>query len=261
MIADTFLSYKQWFSDYVRPFQGSDPVNENIRLKVDHTWRVCDEITLLGRNLGLSGRELILAQICALFHDIGRFEQFKRYATFADYRSEDHARLGITILEKQNVFHRMPDSDKHVIVQAIACHNRARLPDGLKDPVRFYTRLLRDADKLDIWRVVVEYYLRRDRQPNATIELDLPDTPGISPEVLNDLKAGRIVVREHIRNLNDFKLLQIGWIYDINFPKTYHLIKERNYLGNILDSIPACPQLEEIRSTVQDFLKQKLSDQ
>jgi len=261
MIANSFPFYKHWFSDYVRTFLGNGAGDENIRLKIDHTLRVCDEITLLGSSLGLIGRELVLAQICALFHDIGRFEQYKRYATFADHESEDHARLGVAVLQKQDALRHMPDAEKELVIQVIACHNHARLPRDLRDPALFYARLLRDADKLDIWRVVVEYYLRREHEPNAVIELNLPDTPSISPEVLNDLKAGQIVTRQYIHNLNDFKLLQVGWIYDVNFPITYRIVKERNYLNSILDKITSTPELTEARLAVEAFLNQKLSAQ
>lgn len=44
--------------------------------------------------LPLSESDRELAYLCAVYHDIGRFEQLKRYHTFLDYKSIDHAQLG-----------------------------------------------------------------------------------------------------------------------------------------------------------------------
>ncbi len=49
---------------------------------------------------------------------------------------------------------------------------------------------------------------------NEAISLGFLDTSGISDAVYADLMAKRIVDMHHLQNLNDFKLLQIGWIYN-----------------------------------------------
>ncbi len=262
MIAEHLELYKKWFKDYARSFLGgSETDDNNIQIKIDHTRRVCDEITFLSRSLGLDKDDIAQAQICALFHDVGRFEQYKRHGTYADHQSEDHAQLGVTILRQQKVLANLPAAQRELIIRVIACHNLARLPDDLDERTCFFARLLRDADKLDIWRVVVAYYREREHKPNTVIELNLPDTPGLSAGVLNDLRAGRFVDRRHIRNLNDFKLLQVGWIYDLNFPATYRLVKERNYLGSILGHITDGPELAKVRALITAFLEEKTRHQ
>jgi hypothetical protein len=110
----------------------------------------------------------------------------------------------------------------------------------------FFTKLLRDADKLDIWRVVTDYYHRKNDRRNGAIELDLPNTPGFSEEVYQDLMNRRIVDINHVKNLNDFKLLQIGWIFDINFDTTMQAIKSRRYLELIRDVLPKSEKIQLI---------------
>ena len=41
-----------------------------------------------------------------------------------------------------------------------------------------------------------------------------------------------------VKTLNDFKLLQIGWVYDINFPRTFQIVRENGYLEMIRDALP-----------------------
>ncbi|MBT8489436.1 MAG: HD domain-containing protein [Deltaproteobacteria bacterium] len=238
---------KNWFTRYVQTFKYNDKeLQQNIDLKKDHTGRVCKEILNLGEQLGLDDDALRLAEIIALLHDIGRFEQYARYKTFMDGKSENHAELGIKILKKHGVLTPFDDTTRDVILRSIQYHNRPSLPHGETETCLLFTKLLRDADKLDIWKVVTDYYHREDGKRNAALEFDLPDTPGFSEEVYRDLMNKTIVDIKHIKNLNDIKLLQIGWIFDINFKPTLSHIKNRRYLELIRDVLPKSKEIEEI---------------
>jgi hypothetical protein len=96
-------------------------------------------------------------------------------------------------------------------------HNVHTLPKNIDPHCLFFCKLLRDADKLDIWRVVINYYFRKQNSNhNPLLELGLPDTPGYSDTVLRDLYSGQTSRSNTMKNLNDFKLLQISWVYDIH---------------------------------------------
>ena len=238
---------KDWFTSYVRTFKDNNiELRHNIDLKEDHTRRVCKEILHLGEQLGLNDDALRLAEIIALLHDIGRFEQYARYETFMDGKSENHAELGIKILKKYGVLDQLDDTTRDMILRSIQYHNRASLPQDETETCLFFTKLLRDADKLDIWKVVTDYYHRKDGKRNAALEFDLPDTPGFSEAVYRDLMNKTIVDMKHIQNLNDVKLLQIGWIFDINFKPTVSHIKDRRYLELIRDVLPESEKIKEI---------------
>jgi len=137
-------------------------------------------------------------------------------------------------------------------------HNRAALPQEETETCMFFTKLLRDADKLDIWRVVTEYYTLNMGKRNGAIELDLPDTPGFSDEVYQDLVAKRVVDIKHVKNLNDFKLLQTGWVFDINFRPTLYSMMSRRYLETIRSVLPESEKIQEIFSAIQLFLDENL---
>jgi hypothetical protein len=168
-----------------------------------------------------------------------------------DGKSENHAELGIKTIEKFGVLDSFDNSDKDVALRAIRYHNRPSLPREETDTVLLFAKLIRDADKLDIWKVVTEYYHREDKSRNAAVELDLPDTPGFSQEVYRCLTQKRIVNIKDVKNLNDFKLLQIGWIFDVNFHATLRRVKERRYLELIRDVLPESREMDELFGIVE----------
>jgi putative nucleotidyltransferase with HDIG domain len=250
---------ENWFINYVQKFKSGNPDwQPNIILKEEHTRRVCKEILDIGRKIGLNDEDLCLAKVIALFHDIGRFEQFARYQTFVDRNSVNHAVLGVEILKKNGVLNSLNRSIRDLILRVILYHNRFALPQKEMKKCLFFAKLLRDADKLDIWRVVTDYYRREDGKRNDAIELGLPDTPGISSDVYKDLIDRRMVNIAHLKNLNDFKLLQIGWIYDINFVQTFQCIQERGYLEMIRNVLPKSEKIAEIFNVLQAYMNEQI---
>jgi len=179
-----------------------------------------------------------MAEASGLLHDIGRFEQYRRYKTFFDFRSEDHAALGVKVIQTNRVLNGLEPATADMIVRLVGYHNRAALPVGEEKRCLFFLKLLRDADKIDIWRVVTEYYQNAENNRNHSIELDLPDIDQVSDPVYETLMNGKLVQMADLKTLNDFKLLQIGWIYDVNFPRTFQIVRENEYLETIRDALP-----------------------
>ena len=250
---------KNWFSDYVNEFKYDDKGSQrNIDIKREHAERVTQEIINIGKQIGLNENELNLASIIALFHDIGRFEQYKIYGTFSDQRTEDHADLGIKVLKNHNVIGVLDKDTQKLILCSIKYHNKPSIPSDETKICIFYSRLIRDADKLDIWRVVTDYYHRKNGERNVALELELPDTPGISKKVYNALKNKQIVDMNNVRNINDIKLLQAGWVFDINFKPTFRYINERKYIKLIRDSLPESDMIDHIFNIINRHVNQSL---
>lgn len=230
---------KSWFAEYARRYNSDDPnVQENIKLKAEHTLKVCEAIRDIGSSLHLSKKDLCLAETTGLFHDIGRFEQYRRYRTFFDNKSQNHADLGVKVLRDTQILDGLEPYDVDLIMFAVGNHNLASLPDGESARRLLFLKLLRDADKVDIWRVVTDYYRNKGNNRNRAIELDLPDVDHVSIPVYETLLNEKIVQMADLKTLQDFKLLQIGWIYDVNFPRTFQIIREKQYLRAIRDALP-----------------------
>jgi HD superfamily phosphohydrolase YqeK len=237
---DAYLQYlKVWFENYVRGFDSDDAdIQKNMDLKAEHTRRVCENILDIGRSLDLSSGDLYLAEAAALLHDIGRFEQYRKYHTFADGKSENHAALGVRIIKENGILKNFEPASADTILRAVACHNRLAVPADGTPAFLLILRMLRDADKADIWRVVTEYYRNSADNRNQAVELDLPDTGEISDAIYEALVNGESARMADLKVLNDFKLLQIGWIFDVNFPRTFEIVRENGYLESIRDALP-----------------------
>ena len=247
---------KQWFSRYVQSFYSTDPVvQQNIVLKEKHSLRVCDEIMNIGKQLDLSQNNLRLVEVIALFHDIGRFEQFTRYKTFADKKSENHGELGVKVLQQEKTLTALDEETRELILKAISYHNRLNIPEDESSSCIYFSKLLRDADKLDIFNLVSTYYYLGDSERSTAVELDLPDTPTVSDEIVNSVRDGKMIGMQQLRSLNDFKLLQMAWIYDINYQPTFQMIQERGYIKKIRDVLPASNKIDQIYYRILHHLK------
>jgi len=256
---ETLLSLKTWFADYVKKFQSFNPYyQQNINLKYNHTKRVCSEIIDIGKSLALNKEDLLLAEVIALLHDVGRFDQYHRYHTFSDEKSEDHAQLGIKIIRQNHILKEIDLPNRKLILRTISYHNLPALPQNETEKCLFFTKLLRDADKLDILYVVTDYYQNSSEYPNQSLEMELPKYPQISDKVYNDLMSGRTVNARDLQTLNDFKILQMAWIYDINFPLSFQLIQQRGYLEKIRDSLPQSDKVQKIYSKVKSYLDKNI---
>jgi len=252
---------RTWFAAYVREYTSGDAdVRRNLLLKESHTRRVCREALAIGKALGLSAPDLRIVEVIVLLHDVGRFEQYTRYRTFADSRSENHAKLTLKILRRRRVLERFHPRTREIIRRAILYHNLPAVPPVRESRIRFFARILRDADKLDIWKLVINYYYAPEGRKNHAISIGLPDTPDINPLVYEDLLTGRIVNSKHMRNLNDFKLLQLGWVLDVNFVPTLKAVRRRRYLEKIRGVLPASAQVDEVCNIVRQYMERRISE-
>jgi len=256
---DILSSFYALFGRYARGFY-SDDINgcKNIELKVEHTYRVCEDIVEIAGSLGLCRDEIRLAEIIALFHDIGRFEQLARYGTFSDRASEDHAALGLVVLKSLDALSGLSDFERRIATRSIKLHNCYELPADEPEECLLYTRLIRDADKLDILGIVADYNEERHIRPNPAMELDLPDLPGFSGIVVDDLLNHRLAKIGDLRTYNDLKLLYLGWAFDINFPYTLSCIRERRYMERIVSTLPDADEVRQVYGHICSYIDERL---
>lgn len=236
---DIFPAIKNWFDRYVEEHISDDPIEAAIlRLKQDHTHRVCLNAAMLADSLRLDTHDSLLAQFTALLHDVGRFRQYLQYKSFNDTLTENHALLGLREIGRHRLLQRIKTVDRQLICRAIAFHNVAGLPENMDERSLLFMKLIRDADKLDIYKVLIQNY-RDQNQGSRTIVLHrLPDLPACSPEILETLMAKKVARFEDMKTLNDFKLLQIGWVYDLNYQASFQTLHRLRYLEQIRDLLP-----------------------
>jgi HD superfamily phosphohydrolase YqeK len=254
MNATEMKCLRDWFHGCVHGYPDADPDGrEAYALKIEHSLRVTEHCVALGKSLNFDGGDLFLAEAVGLCHDIGRFEQFRRWHTFMDGKSENHARLGVRVLKENNALSMVEEEERQLILTAVSCHNMLSVPADLSPREDTFCRLIRDADKIDIMRVVSDYYESGKKSP--FIELNLPDEPGWTEAILDDLFHCRLVDMRKMRTLNDFKLLQLGWSCDLNFPYTARVICEEGYLKKIRKSLPASDVIDALLERLRLHLK------
>ena len=251
-------SLTAWFASYCGSFRSTDAeVQRNYDLKELHTRNVCEAARLIAQEGG--ERRLMLAQVAALCHDIGRFPQYQEYRTFLDSESINHASLSARILKQNSLLDFLPKGERDSVYFAVRLHNVFQVPRGLPPETDDLLRLVRDADKLDIWRIFADYFFQPESERASGAGLGFPDLPACSPEVLAAVEAGEMVQLTMLKSLNDIKLLQLSWVYDINFGSTLRLIKERGVLERLAATLPRDAAVLATLDLVRGYLDLRLT--
>ena len=246
-----------WFASYCASFRSADPeMQRNFDLKELHTRNVCEAAHLIAQGGG--ARRLMLAEAAALCHDLGRFPQYRDFRTFMDKDSLNHAHLSAQILKQGALLDFLPKDERSAVICAVRLHNAFQVPPGLPPEADNLLRIVRDADKIDIWRIFIEYFHAPEGERASGAGLGFPDLPVCSPEVLAAVGAGEMVQLSSLKNLNDFKLLQLSWVYDINFLSTLRLVKERGVLERLAATLPEDEPVLDVLARVQSYLERRL---
>jgi putative nucleotidyltransferase with HDIG domain len=252
-------SLKHWFAEYVSTF--STPVQEdqqNLDVKKHHTDEVCLNAVRIARDLKLSDEDMLLAETIALFHDVGRFLQYQQYKTFQDSISVNHGALGASVLLEKKVLLGLDKPEQDLIIKAITLHNVNKLPDGLDSRTLLFSRLVRDADKLDIWRVVIEYYGQDPATRASAVGLGLVDSTDYSRELLDSVVNGEIGRVSSLKTENDLRLVQLAWIYDLNYAESFRMVLERGYIDALRSYLPVDDAIKKAVGVVRAYVERKL---
>ena len=83
--------------------------------------KVAELSEMIARGIGMDEENVQLAKVIGLLHDIGRFEQLRRFHDFRDYLTVDHAQLGVEILKENHLIRSFVEDEKYddIIFQAI----------------------------------------------------------------------------------------------------------------------------------------------
>lgn len=217
------------FESYVADY---DSDNENIRLKIDHTYRVTDFCERIASSITDDDGTMELAWLLGLLHDIGRFEQIRRYNTFIDRNSVDHAELGADILFEDGLIGRfIGDEDRTLfplIETAIRLHNKLVVPDGLDEKTLLFSNILRDADKCDIFRVLCEPPL------DKRFDVIRQSTEPAGDVVMQCVLEHRCVPRTFDMTPFEALLAQCCMGFELVYDESRRIVKEQGYLDRLL---------------------------
>ncbi len=252
-----------WFDDFVGDIidanaQGAKPLG----MKLDHTLRVLEETELLCPTIEGTESIGIFGMINALVHDIGRFEQYVKYGTFADHKSCNHAELSVDIITRDLLPRYDPDIKDHLLhltITPVALHNRVTIPDEMKADSLLLTRLLRDADKIDILRTVLSVIEGKADVPAEDIFLGLSGGNEISDRIYDSVMEGQPVKYSDMRYRNDFIVLQLGWAFDIHFNAALKRICDTGLLEGLSNHLPQGGKRKRLENRIFKYIEERLN--
>lgn len=244
----------EWFNFYTAQFKlEKEKDQKNINLKIDHSRRVAQDMAEIIKEMKITEEEKYLARIIALYHDIGRFKQYQKYKTFSDYKSEDHGTLGVEVIKENQLLNELDQDSRNIVYKAVEQHNKADLKEEYFNNQKelFFAELIRDADKLDIFNIFISRYKKRSQKDYV---IKLSNEARINDEIYNKVLRKESINYDNLETINDLKVMQLGWIYDINFRETIKIIKDRAYIEVIHDSMEYSERAEEIYQRVKEYL-------
>lgn len=246
---------KKSFEDYLAAYDQED---EKIKLKRVHTFCVVDAADYICTQEKLPKEEHELALLTALLHDIGRFEQLKEFNSYDD-TVMDHAEFGVKVLFQDGMIRRFIKTDEYddIICQAIKFHSAYKLPDIKDERVLLHCKLIRDADKLDNFRVKATESL----EAHFDVSKEVVEQEKISENILQAVRDRRcILLAERTTHLDKW-ISYLAFIFDLNFSSSFRYILEHDYINHNIDRMDykdeeARVSMEEIRSICMGYIKE-----
>lgn len=225
-----FAELEGKYSSYVDTFRVGEKLPEMMELKLLHTRNVVSLARMIAKGEQFDERTARALEAAALLHDTGRYEQLKRFNTFRDADSVDHAVFSHDIVKEKGWLDGWEDASKNLT--AVLVHNRRDIPADEMDEITLAcSKALRDADKLDIFNVLEDRVANTDWRNDSRAFWNLKTISSPSVEVVEALMASRTVDYQHIKCLADFVLVQVGWmISGLEYATSRRICLERGHL-------------------------------
>lgn len=252
------LNLRQWVFNYIKRFYCPDPGHQkNIALKELHTANVGANMVRIARSVLQNNSRIFMAEAIGLLHDIGRFPQYAQYRTFRDSISINHGRLGAETIEKANALRTIPLHEQEIIIDTVRFHNAFSIPKVLDPETVFFLKMIRDADKLDIWRIFAEQFSMNSSEQASAANLGLPDLPTCSDTLLNCLRTKKQATLSGLKTLTDFRIMQLTWVYDLHFPISHKMLADSGDINRIIDTLPQDDRISEAVSILRSYIRDR----
>ncbi|GHV20853.1 metal-dependent phosphohydrolase [Planctomycetales bacterium] len=249
------------YDEYVAGFRDANgALLEMQQLKLDHSRRVAQIARDLAAAEKWRAADLPLAEIAGLYHDIGRYAQYRDYRTFQDRHSVNHGELGDEIIAA-GVLAFLPPDELATVRVATRHHNARDLPTGLPARQLRFLQLDRDSDKIDIYATLTgsikdQLHLKYPELLHG-VDPDGPAAAALIDRVLRGEKIGAL----DAKSLSDFLVVSLQWIVNgFSFPASYRLLKERRVLAAVAEVIKMSPKVEELLRFAERRIEEQLTN-
>lgn len=219
-----------------------------ISLKYNHSFAVMDLMGELAFRLDLDKEKIEVARVIGLLHDIGRFEQFTKYGVLNDSMS-DHADESIIYLFDCGHIRDFIDEDKYddIIKTAIKYHNKLEMPDNLEGDNLLFTKMIRDMDKVDIYKQLAVHF-------NYVFNAD-----EVTSEILESFKNEKCIPNELTKNQSTKIIKVLSFIYDINFNESFDILVSSDNFDLFLSTIEVDSNSEKLWKKIRELCFDKIN--
>lgn len=246
------------FNEYIKNYDINDG---KIALKVAHILRVAGISKKIAESLQLSNEDVELAELIGLLHDIGRFEQVRKYNTFIDKISINHGEYGVKVLFEDGLIEKFDVDEKYykTIKLAILNHNKSEIEHGLEEKELLHCKIIRDSDKLDIFHV-----LTTDTLYNI-YGCDSMKDEEFSDEIIREFKEEHYIDYTKRETFADTWICHVAYVFDFNFKDSYKVLVDNDYINKFYERMDfknakTIAQAEELIKMANEFVNKKIKE-
>ena len=249
---------KKEFDDYVEKIETK---HIRVQTKVGHMKRVANNCKKIAIDLQLNQDEINLAELIGLLHDIGRFEEYKKFTP--DIKSEknykfDHGQAGVEVLKKDNYIRKYVKENEfdEIIYKAIYEHNKYALPQNLSKKEELFCKIVKDADKLDlIYEGAYIYWEEPER-------IKLVEEGELSSKMLEEFFQHRLANIKNKTSETDQILRFTSFVYDLNFAYSFRVLKENDNVSKMIDKFnyqkdKTKNDMLKVKKEANDYIQEK----
>jgi len=249
---------KQVFKEYIKDY---DIENGMVKLKIAHMYRVTEISKKIAEELKLDQEDIELAELIGLLHDIGRFEQVKRFGTFDDTKSVNHGELAIKVLFDDNWIRKFIEDERYdsIIYKAILNHNKRSIEEGLTQRELLHTKIIRDADKTDILYVAI---IDTTENVYGCLE-DQMAKEEITDEIMREfMEEGSIDYTKRKTNV-DKMVSHFVFVFDFNYNYGLEVVYKNKYLEKLSKKVEfelyeTINKMEQIYEKAKEYMEERL---
>ena len=247
---------KAEFTKFAKQYDLSFP---KMKRKYEHSFRVMENANSIAKSLNLSYEEIEVATLIGLLHDIGYFEQIKVNNILKENRKIDHGDLGVEVLQKNNYLRNYIDKEDYdtIILKAIKNHNKFKIEDGLSKQELLFAKIIRDADKLDIFYEGAEMFWTSDEEKENINNSIITDEAQVA--FIKHIHCDRKDINTKADSIINF----IELFFNINFKYDFEIIKKENYVNKILNKFEfkdnnTAKKIEQIKEIANKYIEERL---
>lgn len=254
-----YSEFEQRYMAYVDTFRQKDgTLSEPMARKLEHTMEVVRFAERIASAEGAGAQEFQLCRLAALFHDTARYKQVALHHTFNDTESKfDHGHQAVRIMLEHELLAGLPAMEQCAVLTAVELHNKPWVDfsqmGGIFVPP---AKNVRDADKISILRLLTGYITGEIKFEDSSIFLlRRPNSPEITPSIIETILSGKPVLYKDLNTLNDFKISLFAWCRDLNYSESARMALEFSFYDQIRANLPDQPGVDQIYRNAMESLQ------